>query len=157
MVPIRGGILASLCRQLVGRRYAFGCEFLSTPTPSLCHAVPRGLALRIARQLGHLLAIGGVLQKFVRWVHRTISFGPLRQPGDRSKSSMRLIPHRDARQADRRRARRRRADAGARSDARVRARASAAPSALSIRARRVDPADPVEMTTRNIQRAGTEE
>jgi hypothetical protein len=57
---------------------AFGgvpLSFGSTSTPSLCHAVPRSHALRVARKLGHLLAVGGVFQKFVRRIHQAISHG----------------------------------------------------------------------------------
>ena len=57
-------------------------------------------------------------------------------PGFRSRA------HRGPRQADRRGARRCLAGAGARSHARLRARRGAAASALSVRARRGDPADP---------------
>src|SRR5215831_17725155 len=75
MGPIRGDTLASLRQHGVACRQAFGCEFFGTPTPSLCHPVPRRLALCIARKLGHLLAVGGVFQKFVRWIHRAVSLG----------------------------------------------------------------------------------
>src|SRR6266480_2999165 len=40
--------------------------------PPRCHPVPHGLALWIARQSGHLHAVGGTLLKFVRGVHRTV-------------------------------------------------------------------------------------
>jgi hypothetical protein len=69
----RGSTLASLRRHLVVGHEALACEFLGTLTPSHCHSVPRRLALRISRKLGHLLAVGGVFQKFVRGVHRTVS------------------------------------------------------------------------------------
>ena len=36
--------------------------------PSLGHSVPRRLAGRISRGLRHLLALGGVSQKFVSWI-----------------------------------------------------------------------------------------
>src|SRR5213593_4280158 len=75
MGPIRGDTLASLRQHGVVCRQAFGCEFFGTPTPSLCHPIPRRLALWIARKLGHLLAVGGVFQKFVRWIHRAVSLG----------------------------------------------------------------------------------
>ena len=40
--------------------------------PPLGHPVPRGLALRVAGELRHLLAIGGMLEKFVGRVHPRI-------------------------------------------------------------------------------------
>src|SRR5438445_12366965 len=77
MGPIRGDTLASLRRHRLVCRKAFACEFFGTPTPSLCHPFPRRLALWIARKLGHLLAVGGVFKKFVRWSHCAVSLGGL--------------------------------------------------------------------------------
>jgi hypothetical protein len=34
------------------------------------HAAPRSHALWVARELGHLLALGGVSQEFISWMHR---------------------------------------------------------------------------------------
>jgi hypothetical protein len=50
-------------------RQALAPESFSTLKPSLGHPAPCRLACRIARELGHLLAIGGVSQKFIRWIH----------------------------------------------------------------------------------------
>jgi hypothetical protein len=36
--------------------------------PSHSHPIPRGFASGISGGLGHLLALGGVLQKFVSWI-----------------------------------------------------------------------------------------
>ena len=41
--------------------------------PPRCHPVPHGLALWIARQSGHVHAVGGAFLKFVRGVHRASS------------------------------------------------------------------------------------
>jgi hypothetical protein len=45
-------------------------ESFSTLQPSLGHPAPSRLACRIARELGHLLAIGSVAQEFLGWIHR---------------------------------------------------------------------------------------
>jgi hypothetical protein len=41
--------------------------------PPLRHSIPRQFAGWIARGLGHLLALGGVLQKLFTWIHRSSS------------------------------------------------------------------------------------
>jgi hypothetical protein len=46
-------------------RQALALESFSTLKPSLGHPAPCRLACRIARELGHLLAIGDVSQKFI--------------------------------------------------------------------------------------------
>jgi hypothetical protein len=51
-------------------RQALAPESFSTLKPSLGHPAPCRLACRIARELGHLLAIGGVFQKFISRIHR---------------------------------------------------------------------------------------
>src|SRR5437773_200277 len=48
------------------------CTRASGPSP-----FARRLALWIARKLGHLLAVGGVFKKFVRWSHCAVSLGGL--------------------------------------------------------------------------------
>ena len=50
-------------------RHRLALEALGAGEPALGHPVPGRLALRIARELGHLLAIGGVSQKFIRRIH----------------------------------------------------------------------------------------
>ena len=48
-------------------------EQFGTANPPLRHVVPGGPALRIAGELGHQLALGGMLQKFFRRIHRRVS------------------------------------------------------------------------------------
>jgi hypothetical protein len=51
-------------------RQALALGSFSTLKPSLSHPVPSRLARGIARKLSHLLAVGGVSQKFISRVHR---------------------------------------------------------------------------------------
>src|SRR4029450_3170461 len=62
MPPRRGTVVV--------RGQALLVEQFSTANPPLRHVVPGGSALRIAGELGHHLALGGMLQKFFRGVHR---------------------------------------------------------------------------------------
>jgi hypothetical protein len=55
-------------------RHALALEPFGAAQPALGHPAPSRLARRIARELGHLLAIGGVPQEFFGWIHR--SFPP---------------------------------------------------------------------------------
>ena len=65
------------CRQALVRGH------LRTSIPSLCHPAPHGLAIRVACEFGHKLAVEGVFQKFLRRMHRVITLPgaprPLRQ------------------------------------------------------------------------------
>jgi hypothetical protein len=61
-----------LCR--VGRR-ALDLERFSALQPSLRHPDPRRPARRVARKLGHLLAVGGVSQEFLGRVHGLVPPG----------------------------------------------------------------------------------
>ena len=53
-----------------GRNFLVFGSF-SALKPPLGHPVPRCLAGRVSRGLGHLLAFGGVLEKFVSWIDRS--------------------------------------------------------------------------------------
>ena len=66
----------SFCRHMVVCRQALALGSFSTLKPSLSHPVPSRLARGIARKLSHLLAVGGVSQKFISRVHRA-HFGVL--------------------------------------------------------------------------------
>src|SRR5258708_21042737 len=57
-------------RRLCGR--ALALEHFGATNPSLRHPAPCLLARGIARELGHLLAVGGVPEKFLGWVHRPV-------------------------------------------------------------------------------------
>src|SRR6516164_5182317 len=101
MGPSGCGILASPHRHSVTCRRVLSCEYLSTPAPPLCHTVPRSHAPRIVRELGHLLALGGVFQEFVGWMHRAISrgwcdtttrpLGKFQPPIDNHRSALRFV------------------------------------------------------------------
>lgn len=54
-------------------RGALAIEALGAGEPALGHPIPGRLARRVARELGHLLAIGSVAQEFLGWIHRIIS------------------------------------------------------------------------------------
>src|SRR5712691_2593317 len=62
MPPRRGTVVV--------RGQALLVEQFSTANPPLRHVVPGGPTLRIAGELGHQLALGGMFQKFLRWIHR---------------------------------------------------------------------------------------
>ena len=72
----RGSIMSrtSLCLSPYGYAGAgrnllvFGS--FSALKPSHSHPIPRGFASGISGGLGHLLALGGVFQKFVSWIDR---------------------------------------------------------------------------------------
>jgi hypothetical protein len=67
-----GGSLPPLvCSVLMCR--ALRREHSCTPAPSLCHAPPRCLTLKIAGKSGHLLAFGSVSQKLLGRMHRPVS------------------------------------------------------------------------------------
>jgi hypothetical protein len=61
---------------------AFACEFLSALTPSLCHAMPSSTAPGIAGGSCHFFAVGGVFQKFLRWIQGSVSL-PIVVPAPR--------------------------------------------------------------------------
>src|SRR6266508_2155049 len=63
--PLRWDTVA--CRQALARGH------FRTPSPSLCHPAPGGLAFRDARECGHKLAFGGVSQKLLRRMQRLIT------------------------------------------------------------------------------------
>src|SRR5262245_33323142 len=63
-----GGRPAMSWRRLCGRTLAV--EHFRTVKPSLRHAMPRRLARGVARELDHSLAIGGVPEKLLRWIHQ---------------------------------------------------------------------------------------
>jgi hypothetical protein len=70
MSPPKGRASGSPGRRIVARRQALLREQFSTPEPSLRHAPPSLLVLRLAGKFGHQLAFGGVLQELFRRVHR---------------------------------------------------------------------------------------
>jgi hypothetical protein len=70
MSPTRGRMPVSFCRHMVVCRQALALGSFSTLKSSLSHPVPSRLARGIARKLSHLLAVGGVSQKFISRVHR---------------------------------------------------------------------------------------
>src|SRR5262249_38598230 len=57
-------------RRLCGR--ALALEHFGATNPSLRHPVPSLPARAIARELGHSLAVGGVPEKFLGWIHRPV-------------------------------------------------------------------------------------
>jgi hypothetical protein len=68
------GPLNSACRLTGTRTRVAAFWFLALSSalkPPLGHPLPRSLAGRVARGLGHLLAFGGVLEKFVSWIDRS--------------------------------------------------------------------------------------
>src|SRR5215471_13770757 len=65
-----GGVGTEPFRRLCGR--ALALEHLGATNPSLRHPAPRLLARGIARELGHSLAVGGVPEKFLGWIHRPV-------------------------------------------------------------------------------------
>ena len=67
----RGPTVLALCRIAV-RGHALGFEALGAIEPSLGHPAPGRPARRIARELRHLLTIGGVPQEFFGWIHGSL-------------------------------------------------------------------------------------
>src|SRR5262245_48564055 len=63
-----GGGLAVSWRRLCGCTLLF--EHFRAVKPSLRHAIPGRLARGVTRELRHSLAIGGVPEKFLRWIHQ---------------------------------------------------------------------------------------
>src|SRR5262249_1518051 len=63
-----GGGPAVSWRRLCGCTLSF--EHFRAVKPSLRHAIPGRLARGVTRELRHSLAIGGVPEKFLRWIHQ---------------------------------------------------------------------------------------
>src|SRR6266702_2230712 len=61
------GALAVSWRRPRGRKLPV--EHLRAVKPSLRHAIPGRLARGVACELRHSLAVGGVPEKFLRWIH----------------------------------------------------------------------------------------
>jgi hypothetical protein len=76
MSPARRWIPISLRRHMAARCHTLVFKFLSTQLPSLGHPTPRRFAIRVTSKLGHLLAFGGVSQKFPRRVHMAPILAP---------------------------------------------------------------------------------
>src|SRR5438067_683021 len=55
------------------RRQALDLEGFRALQPSLRHPDPGRSARRVASKLGHLLAVGGMSQEFLGWVHGALS------------------------------------------------------------------------------------
>jgi hypothetical protein len=64
--------MLSLAAAFLPERVLLPGQF-GAPNPSFGHAPPYRSALRIARELRHVLALGGMSQKFFRGNHRPIS------------------------------------------------------------------------------------
>src|SRR6516162_725457 len=52
--------------------HALALEHFGATKPSLRHPAPCRLARGVARELRHSLAVGGVPEKFLGWVHRPV-------------------------------------------------------------------------------------
>src|SRR5438034_6354440 len=59
---------SDVCSSDLGRKLPV--EHLCAVKPSLRHAIPGRLARGVARELRHSLAVGGVPEKFLRWIHQ---------------------------------------------------------------------------------------
>src|SRR5438034_5696359 len=57
---------SDVCSSDLGRKLPV--EHLCAVKPSLRHAIPGRLARGVARELRHSLAVGGVPEKFLRWI-----------------------------------------------------------------------------------------
>jgi hypothetical protein len=53
-------------------RRRFALKPFGAPLPSLCHAGPSGLVVRIMSVLGHAFALSGMFQKFISRIKRHI-------------------------------------------------------------------------------------
>src|SRR5262245_2079935 len=65
------GVVAAISFRRPGG-HALALEDLGATKPSLRHPAPCRPARGIARELGHLLAVGGVPEKFFGWIHRPV-------------------------------------------------------------------------------------
>src|SRR5215475_9018296 len=63
----RGAVATVSFRRLGGR--ALALKDLGATKPSLRHPAPGRPARGVARELGHSLAVGGVPEKFLGWIH----------------------------------------------------------------------------------------
>src|SRR5436309_2798408 len=68
-------------------RRTFLFEHFGAMAPALGHPLPRRAARRIPGELGHLLAIGGVSQKFVGRVHAAFLLSAVSRMADRATTS----------------------------------------------------------------------
>src|SRR5215472_11157392 len=66
----RGAVATVSFRRLGG--HALALEDLGATKPSLRHPAPGRPARGVARELGHSLAVGGVPEKFLGWIHRPV-------------------------------------------------------------------------------------
>jgi hypothetical protein len=71
LVPGAGGSSLLLAPRWLRRRQ-LPLKDLCAVEPTLRHPVPGRLARRVARELGHLLALGGVSAELFRWIHRPL-------------------------------------------------------------------------------------
>src|SRR5215813_9021353 len=65
------GVVAAISFRRPGG-HALALEHFGAMKPSLRHPAPCRLARGVARELGHSLAVGGVPEKFLGWIHRPV-------------------------------------------------------------------------------------
>src|SRR3979490_2584452 len=102
MCPTGGGFpVPTWLAAVVRSRQAGARSHFRALMPSLCHSPPSKLALRVASQLGHVLAFSGALQKYlVGWVHRLPPADQVVKVNPRGRSEVSCRPTRWASYGD---------------------------------------------------------